>query len=238
MIDKGIFKKGIILNETEDRIIDYIFDNLTYIEGKSVRELANEIYTSPASIIRVSQKLGFKGYLEMYYYLKNNYISKNMDKNNILSTNSIDRELITQIKKTYEVNNSKFILISATGFSGIIGEYLHKKMLVNGIRTIFVGGQDSAGIINSNLDSISFLITISKSGETDNLIEKIKRCKKEGIPTVIFTGDKNSRASLLSDYIFITDDKNKYDTQNIQYTDYFGNLLNTFEFFVDEFKKK
>ncbi|QQK06912.1 MurR/RpiR family transcriptional regulator [Miniphocaeibacter halophilus] len=235
MIDKGIFTKGIKLNETEDRILEYIFNNLENIEGKSVRELAKDIYTSPASIIRVSQKLGFKGYLEMYYFLINNYVKK--EKENLLSSNIIDNNIVEQIRKIYKVNKEKIIFISATGFSGIIGEYLLKKLLVNGIRTMQVGAQDSLGIINSNLDSISFLITISKSGETDNLIDKIKRCKKEGIPTVLFTGDENSRAAKLSDYIFITEDDNKFDTQNMTYTKYYGNLLNTFELFVDVFKR-
>ncbi len=43
-----------------------------------------------------------------------------------------------------------------------------QKMLVNGIKTLLVSASDSGGIISNNIENISMLITISKSGETQS----------------------------------------------------------------------
>lgn len=102
---------------------------------------------------------------------------------------------IQNMKQIYQENQDKFITIYATGFSSIIAEYLYKKLLVNGIKTLFVNAADSSGIINNNAGNISMLIVISKSGETQKVIEKMQFSQERSIPTILFTGNSQSRAT-------------------------------------------
>ena len=49
---------------TEQNIIKYMVDNYKILANFSIRELAKKTFASPASIFRLCQKLGFKGYSE------------------------------------------------------------------------------------------------------------------------------------------------------------------------------
>ncbi|MCU7699357.1 hypothetical protein ODV97_01915 [Enterococcus gallinarum] len=88
------------------------------IEGVPLRKIAQELYTSPATLVRLAQKLGFSGYLELLYFLKNRL-------NRQMTTEAaIDYQINTEgiaasidaIKEIYAQNNDKFITIYATGF--------------------------------------------------------------------------------------------------------------------------
>ncbi len=49
---------------TEQNIIKYMVDNYKILANLSIRELAKKTFASPASIFRLCQKLGFRGYSE------------------------------------------------------------------------------------------------------------------------------------------------------------------------------
>ncbi|MGO3610533.1 MAG: SIS domain-containing protein, partial [Enterococcus sp.] len=107
-----------------------------------------------------------------------------------------------------------------------------------GIKTLFVNAADSAGIINNNADNISMLIVISKSGETQKVIEKMQFSKERQIPTILFTGNSQSRATEAASIIFEVTDERPVDSQNVTYNSFFGKLLLLMEYIVQEFTQK
>ncbi len=56
--------------KTQRRIANYISENPNQLPAMSVRELAEYLHTSDATIIRFSQSLGYNGYLDMRNRLK------------------------------------------------------------------------------------------------------------------------------------------------------------------------
>jgi len=52
------------LTETEQQVVDYILSHPEEFEKLSSRQLAELTYTSPATVVRICQKLGFSGYVE------------------------------------------------------------------------------------------------------------------------------------------------------------------------------
>lgn len=235
-MDLDILTKGIKLTETELQLLTYITNHLDSIKGASVREIAKKNYTSPATVVRLAQKLGFKGYLELYYYLNMRTEKHNTDEIIDFQINGEQLDGTIEIMKNYyRKDKTKFIFIYATGFSGIIAEYLQKKLLVNGIRVIFSSGQDSSGIIEHNVDNISMMIVISKSGETPKIIEKMSLCQKFQIPVVAFTSQTDSRVKELSDHYFEVTDDEQLDTYNRYYSSFFGKLLLLLEYIVQKF---
>jgi len=212
-MDLNVLIKGKKLTDNELQILDYLLANTAAIDALPLREIAKTIYTSPATIVRLAQKLGFSGYLELLYFLKNR----------------LKNQTITEAAIDYQID--------AAGFSGIVAEYLHKKMLVNGIKTLLVSASDSGGIISNNIENISMLITISKSGETQKVLEKMALANEHHIPTVLFCGNGDHRANQLATFSFEVTDERPYDTQNIQYTSFFGKLLLLMEYIVDAFTR-
>lgn len=140
-MDLEIVTKGKQLSDNDRIILTYLASHVNELEGVSLRKIAATLYTSPATIVRLAQKLEFSGYLELFYFLKNQYQPQNQ-----LVEATVDISIPTEkiapsiqaMKKIYQENQGKFITIYATGFSSIIAEYLYKKLLVNGIKTLFV----------------------------------------------------------------------------------------------------
>mgnify|MGYP001004200340 FL=1 len=55
------------LSCTEQEILQYILDNPDVALDLNVRKIAKMHYTSPTTVIRLAQKLGYKGYTDMAY---------------------------------------------------------------------------------------------------------------------------------------------------------------------------
>ena len=53
------------LTETERQILEYILKNIDNVLDKGVREVAQANYTSATTIIKLSKKLGYTGYVDM-----------------------------------------------------------------------------------------------------------------------------------------------------------------------------
>ncbi|PAB00012.1 MurR/RpiR family transcriptional regulator [Enterococcus canintestini] len=239
-MDLEFITKGKQISDNDYHILKYLVEQTNNLEGVSLRKIAGNLYTSPATIVRLAQKLGFSGYLELFYFLKNQYRPTNQLAEAAIDI-TIDTKIITPsiaaMKQIYADNQHKFITIYAAGFSSIIAEYLHKKLLVNGIKTLFVNAADSSGIINNNTNNISMLISISKSGETTKAIEKMRFCQEKGIPNILFTGNKESLAAELATIIFEVPDERPLDSQNIHSNSFFGKLLLLLEYIVQEFSQ-
>lgn len=241
MMDLEHLLKNKKLTDIEKELVQYIIFNISDLEGVGVREIAAIHFTSPATVVRMSKKLGFTGYVELYHFIKNNQKNSEENRQSTIVDYQINEAEISEyskkIREIYNLNDQKLILIYATGFSGIAGEYLSKKLLVNGIRVIYLSEKDSVAIIENNVQNISMFIGISKSGETDRLIEKIIYLRNKDIPIVLFTGNSQSTANTLSDVSFIVEDDRKMDGQNKDFNSFFGKSLLIIEHFVYYFLK-
>src|SRR5699024_890113 len=53
-----------LFSPSEQTIIDYMFEERETIGDKTTKQIADETYTHPSSLVRVAKKLGFAGWLE------------------------------------------------------------------------------------------------------------------------------------------------------------------------------
>ncbi|WP_288951589.1 MurR/RpiR family transcriptional regulator [uncultured Catenibacterium sp.] len=61
------------LNEAEMCVYNYIVKNLKHILNLSVRELADEVHVSTATVMRFCKKMGYSGFSELKYKIKEFY---------------------------------------------------------------------------------------------------------------------------------------------------------------------
>ncbi|MDU3351857.1 MAG: SIS domain-containing protein, partial [Clostridium sp.] len=159
-----------------------------------------------------------------------------LDMDSLLKENSSDA-----INKFVDIlfnDDSKFIFIYANGFSGIVAEYINKKLLVMGKRCILSNGTDSIGVFENNLDYISSIIVISKSGETPMVLNKVKTAKEHGINVIAFTNERENSISKLADVSFKIDDANKLDDRNLMPNTFFPKVLVLVELLIYEYYKR
>lgn len=242
MLDLNKIVLGKSLTETEEMVLNYMVNNMDTLLEKGVRQIAQENFTSPASIMRLTKKLGYSGFIDMYYQLLPMVQGKQIDPFTVdPSTLSNPLEIILGVNTIKDMDSfvkllkgtkSKYIFIYATGFSGIIGEYIYKKLLVSGQKVIFATGSDSIAILESNIESIGMFMTISKSGETLQVIEKMKYCKEKGIPIVTFTNELLNSAAQTADITLRVPDPEKLDDRNMSPNFFFAEILMLFEYLM------
>ncbi|WP_297130925.1 MurR/RpiR family transcriptional regulator [Terrisporobacter sp.] len=245
-ISKIIENKGLTERETE--VLKYIIENIDNVNKMGVRGIAKENFTSTSTIMRLSKKLGYSGFLEMQYNLLS--IVKNItdrEINNNSFIDSLNMDSIIKINERKDIDNfidilleenSKFIFIYGNGFSSIVAEYINKKLLVMGKRCILSNGTDSIGVFENNLDCISCIIVLSKSGESPMVLNKVKIAKDHNIKVVSFTNEDENSVSKLADIRFRIQDSNKLDARNLMPNAFFPKVLAMIEFIIFEYYKK
>lgn len=244
-ISKLIQNKG--LTEIEIKVLKYMIDNIDDINKMGVRGVAKNNFTSTSTIMRLAKKLGYSGFLELQYNLlsltKKDF-SNNLNENDFIESLYMDSLLKENskidISKFVDVlfgDDHKFIFIYANGFSGIVADYINKKLLVMGKRCILSNGTDSIGVFENNLDFISSIIVISKSGETPMVLNKVKTAKEHDIKVISFTNNHENSISELSDIWFKIEDTNKLDDRNLMPNTFFPKVLVLFELLVYEYYK-
>ena len=70
------------------------------------------------------------------------------------------------------------------------------------------------------------------------VIEKMQFSQERMIPTILFTGNSQSRATEAATIVFEVADERPLDSQNIKYNSFFGKLLLLMEYIVQEFTQK
>ncbi|MEC6748316.1 hypothetical protein VXN63_07145 [Marinilactibacillus sp. XAAS-LB27] len=69
MIDLNKLTAEKRLTSLEEEIFKYFVEHIDTVQEMGVRALAKATFTSPASVIRLSKKLGYTGFTDMYYSL-------------------------------------------------------------------------------------------------------------------------------------------------------------------------
>lgn len=248
MIDISKIIQGKNVTDLDVQILKYMIENIDHVLQKGVRGIAKENYTSPATVIRLSKKLGYTGFVDMYYNLfplvKNVEVQQSgvigdfpeISTKEFFNYHTMD-EIEQFIQNVMKISH-KFIFIYATGFSAIAAEYLYKKLLVLGKKAIFASGTDSVGVFENNLEDIEALVVISKSGETQQVIDKLRAANEHGIFTVSFTKETNNRVAELSDLNFKIVDNNKLDDRNMLPNIFFPRLFLVFELIMKEYLER
>src|SRR5690625_3921279 len=90
-LDFNKLTTGKNLTNLEENILEYVIENINEIQDMGVRDVAKATYASPASVIRLSKKLGYTGFTGMYYSLlpiiKKSELDVYSSKNTILDYN-------------------------------------------------------------------------------------------------------------------------------------------------------
>lgn len=223
------------LSETERQVLEYILKNINSVLSKGVREVATINYTSAATIIKLSKKLGYTGYTDMIYRL--NFIIKN-HKNNQDNTSDItsfiahiDIEKINSFISILIKHREDIIFITATGFSEPIASFFHRKMLVLGFKCIKT---NSYGVYDNNQIGGTLVIGISKSGETESVKKVIDYAKQNNLDIITFTGTQENYMSKKATLNFkILDDK-ELDDRNITANYFYARVMIVIEYLLDK----
>ncbi|MCD2345504.1 MurR/RpiR family transcriptional regulator [Clostridium guangxiense] len=243
-ISKIVYKNH--LTKIEENILIYIINNIQIVKKIGVRGIAKKHYTSTSTIMNLSKKLGYSGFLDMYYNLFFTLKAKNIPQNNDVTNeyfginvnellSLIDIDNINKFVNLLEKNKHEIMYTCGQGFSIPIIEYINKKLLISGFRCILSDAYENYDV---NAQNAKLLIVVSKSGETDFIINAAKLAKKNNIKIVSFTNQTNNTLASLSFINFKIYDKHVMDDRNKIPNSFYPNVLMLFEVIFSQYLKK
>lgn len=209
-----------MLTNSERHLLHFILDNEDLVQKYTASKIAEKCGVSKTVVINMCQKLGFDGYNELKYFLKN----KN---NNILKkeTNS-KNSLLNIVEKTLLINDEKMldsiaqkiceascIYVVSRGTSKAVGMYLTHLLLTLNIKCINVPDYNLLDIIAKKMNHEEIMVALSLSGETPIIVQTAKIVKAYGNSLITITAFANSLLCSYSDYsLFFS--SSSLDTKN------------------------
>lgn len=216
------------LSKSEELLANYILSQKENIENLSTKDLANATYTSPSTVVRLSQKLGFSGwnefkekYIEELKYLNKNVSNLDPDfpfeahdtfmniasKVGYLAINSIEDTL--SLLKNNELKKATQLLcksqtINVYGISNSLlmaYDFKHKMLRINKhVEIMSLPGEQF--IVASNSTPANCAILISYSGESKEVIKIAEILKSRNTQMIVLTSIGENSLTAFADCIF------------------------------------
>lgn len=195
------------LTVSEKKVVDYIYNNLFIIPSLSIKTLSNNLHISKTTIINLCQKLGFKGFRELKFYIENNILEENANNNNVSSSEDIanitSKTMVMlserSINKAVElINNANSVFIIARGTSKAVAYYLEHMLLILNKPCIFINDYNLLDLYHNFVSEKDLVVCISLSGKTEKIVESTKRLSIKNVPLI---GVTSFHQNPLSEYV-------------------------------------
>src|SRR5699024_3924440 len=202
-----------ILNENDEYILKFIVQNMKTCMEKTVAEIAQLANVSDSTIIRMTKKLGFNGYGEFRYYLKEAHAKEQQTQvhssdfflpsvllEDVASTTKLfenERKITDVYQKIY---SARKIFAYATGHGqGLMLQEFARCMWNAGIYIIIVPETKELELISKDITQEDLLIIISLSGKTDKISTVLKKIQLSRTPILSVTRFGQNQLASLAD---------------------------------------
>ncbi|MGK9289029.1 MurR/RpiR family transcriptional regulator [Staphylococcus warneri] len=222
------------LTNTEKNIASYILENPLKFKDMSTEELAKVTYSSPATIVRLSKKLGAKNYNTFKLLFLEEYIEterlEELLKEEPLTKDSGINEIVNMLPNLYEhaLKQTK-LLMNANQIKKVSNKLkVIEKIDVYGLGISYSVAQQSTfkfqsiGVESNSFDGINehyisnlkytknrMAILISITGKNPTIIKIAKYLKEKGIYTIGISTSANTELNETCDELFQINDNKK-----------------------------
>ena len=197
-----------LLTGSERSLLHYILDHQETIQKMTCQKLADQCGVSKTVVINMSQKLGFEGYNDLRFFLKNRAKAAPTP----ASAETVEAEITGNVSKTIQLNrpeilqkaarlivNSQCVYVISRGTSKPVGNYLEHLLLTLNVKCINIPDYNLLNIIARQMTHEEVLIAISLSGRTPIIVETAKIVKAYGNSLITLTAFSNSPLVQYSD---------------------------------------
>lgn len=161
-------------SKSEYKIVEYIEANPNKIEALTINQLALEVNTSVATVLRFCQKLGYSGFKEFKFAFAKEFTEpskgsyyQNLGKTISLLPNTSQKEINTFIKA---LTNKSINLILGVYYSGIPAQFLSNGLIDLGYKSICATSTTTGEHLLNIANKDSTIVVFSING----LFEKYK----------------------------------------------------------------
>ncbi|NVK26170.1 MAG: MurR/RpiR family transcriptional regulator [Gammaproteobacteria bacterium] len=213
---------SVSFTSNEKLISDFIIKNSKKVKDMSSQKLAQQVGVSQSSIVKFTQKLGYKGYPALKMALVET-VSTVKEETNLHGDISLKDDLEQLAKKllaskigvlteTLQINDkehfesavdailkAKRILLSGIGASGLVAKDFSYKLQKIGLAAVSEASGHSQLAYAATFGPDDLVIAISESGNTADVVEVAGLAKKLGANVLTITGVSKNKLRKFSD---------------------------------------
>ncbi|MEG3032687.1 MAG: SIS domain-containing protein [Enterococcus sp.] len=223
------------LREEDEQIIEYIVKKVEKGEDIDIITTAENNYTSPSSISRLSKRAGFNNFKEMVFFLTQKFNESQIAERTLTQQKFLNtKQNWEEIDKIFElIKEQGQVYLSGEGFCDLLVKYAYRKLMLKKIYAIDLKDMEVKLVSDGKPKS---LIIFSQSGENREALRKIKECKELGGKVITFTASANSTFLKEGDASFQVDPESSViNSENSTLNFFFGNCLNALEYLFDRY---
>ncbi len=227
------------LSATERQIADYLITHDDCFEQRTIYDLAAEVGTSPAALVRFSKRLGYTGFADMKFHALQRRMSfpqndigiRSGDNINVFkqkavqyTTNSLLECILDTDNRAFEqaieaISRADLLLFVGNGSASGIARTAMGLFLSIGMRAMQVEDSMLLTRTAAQMTDRDVLITISYNGYSKICADVAMLTKEAGATTILITSCKDSLVGSYSDIILCTPARNTDNVLNISTTD-------------------
>lgn len=213
------------LRTAEQRVADFILKHPEELIYLTVTELAEKTETSESTVVRLCQKIGYKGYQEFKIVLARdlvaptNAIYEQIEPGDALTSlkNKVFQANGQALQDTLEVLNdvelqgaidaisvAKKVEIYGVGGSGPIALDAYHKCLKLGIPAIALSDSDMMAMSSALLKKDMVALGISHTGASRDVCDALQNAKSAGATTICITHRATSPITKVADFKLFT----------------------------------
>lgn len=204
------------LSSLEKKVVEFMASSPDEVAKMTARDLSEKLFISKTTIINLCKKLGFEGYTELKYYLKQSLQEdkSTADKKEEISFEEILRDLREEAEKTLNLQKeetvakmaeilmtARTVYVVARGASKPFGSYLNTRLAMLKIRTIFVDDFNLIDNIKDHIEPDEAVLLLSLSGNTRKILDIAKGAKIRGAKVLVLTGFADNKAEKYADCV-------------------------------------
>ncbi len=217
------------LTISELDVLRFIDNNKSVILDYSIQNLAKETFVSTATIIRLCKKLGYSGFSELKYYIREeiNHIEKYRKSatfDQILSHNvksitetaaMLEEGKITEIVNKM-LNREVKIHFFGKGLTSTVLDYASKQLLTYNRANFVYHDTHIAYLAAESMDENDLLFVASLSGYTHQVVRMAQIAKSRKACVVTISTNKENDLAKIGDYNFtVFEDVNRSERHDI-----------------------
>lgn len=229
-------ENNVILTELEKVILNKIQNYINKNEKVGIDTVAKECFVSKSAIVKLSKKLGYSGYSEMYYTIlatNNNALKLDFAHNSdtMCMNEHLKKNIDMLVEMLRKFRNEK-IYLDSLGICDSAKEYYLQKLLIFG----FDAASSYHYEVFKNVKSGLYFF-FSHSGCRSEIIEKVNEAIKNNFKVVSFTSNKDSPLAKMS-HITIEVAGIKSEREHYLPNFFTANLIILLELALSEYSKR
>lgn len=226
------------LTKVEKKIADYLLSSNIGFMNIPISQFAENAGVAASAVIRFCKTLGFSGYSEFKINMAMEAFKEKSiailpdigpDDNMEDIVNTVFSSSIKALKDTLKmldlktfpqiiekISKARHIYLYAVGTSIPLIEDMQKRLMRLGYISFSMSDVYEMQMSLMNITSKDFVVAISHSGRTEQVVDIVKRAKKLNVPTLCITSYSESTLAKLCDFSLVDySDENKYPIEAV-----------------------